>query len=84
MRGFSSGVADQISAFVRHREAAGAICDSYREYLHLFDAHCAKRFPDERAVTQEMVLESGVFSQLWSRIKLTNPSRLIIANSSRI
>ena len=30
------------------------------------------------------LLESGVFSQLWSRIKLTNPSRLIIANSSRI
>lgn len=55
MRGFSSGVADQVSAFVRHREAAGAICDSYRECLHLFDAHCAERFPGERAVTQEMV-----------------------------
>lgn len=55
MRAFSSGVADQITAFVRHREAAGAICDSYEVYLHLFDVHCAERFPGEEALTQEMV-----------------------------
>ena len=55
MRGYRSSVSDHIAAFVRHREAAGAICESYKEYLHLFDEHCAERFPGERAVTQEMV-----------------------------
>ena len=54
MREFRSGVSGHISAFVRHREAAGAICESYKTYLHLFDEHCAELFPGERAVTQEM------------------------------
>lgn len=55
MREYRSGVSDHILAFVRHREAAGAICESYKEYLHLFDEHCVANFPGERSVTQEMV-----------------------------
>ena len=54
MRAFESGVADQIAAFVRHREAAGAICESYKTSLRLFDAHCAERFPGQGTLTQEM------------------------------
>ena len=54
MRAFESGVADQSAAFVRHREAAGAICESYKTCLRLFDAHCAERFPGQGTLTQEM------------------------------
>ena len=52
---YTSGISPQIAAFVRHRMAAGSICASAEENLHLFDVHVSKGYPGASRLTQEMV-----------------------------
>ena len=52
---YTSAAAAQIDRFVTSRRAADSLCDSSEEYLHLFDAFCAREFPDADGLTQEMV-----------------------------
>ena len=52
---YASTVAPQIEEFVAVRLASDRLSDSYGMYLHLFDAFCAREFPDADRLTQEMV-----------------------------
>ena len=54
-RKFVSCAAPQIEAFVRHRRAAGTICDGAVARLRQLDTHIAAEFPDGEALSQEMV-----------------------------
>ena len=55
MREFSSFLATEMVAFVKFRAASGCWNDTYENYLFQFERHCMQAFPDEEALTQEMV-----------------------------
>ena len=52
---YTSCAAAQIEEFVRHRKAAGTICEGAQRSLHLFDVHVASAYPGATGLTQEMV-----------------------------
>jgi integrase len=55
MREFHSFLAAHMRSFVAFRSASGYWNEAYEGYLHQFDGHCERMYPDENALTKEMV-----------------------------
>ena len=55
MRRFQSFLAPAMQSFFAFQEAADRWNGTYEQNIHLFDAHCFNVFPEENALTKEMV-----------------------------
>ena len=56
MKEFLSFLGPQIHHFIRYRQASQRWNDSsYEENLMLFDRYCQENYPEDAALTQEMV-----------------------------
>jgi len=55
MRELHSFLACDMMAFIDLRTATGCWNDTYESYLHQFDKHCTQKYPEEVALSEEMV-----------------------------
>lgn len=54
---FKSGFAPQMEDFIQHKIALGYSRSSYDKFLALFDRFCRNAFPEERSLTQPLVMQ---------------------------
>lgn len=59
---FKSYFAPQMEAFIQHKKALGYSRSSYEKFLALFDRFCQSAFPEERSLTQQLVMQ-------WARLR---------------
>lgn len=54
---FKSCFAAQMEDFIQHKIALGYSRSSYEKFLALFDRFCLNAFPEERSLTQQLVMQ---------------------------
>ncbi|TEB04264.1 site-specific tyrosine recombinase XerC [Pelotomaculum schinkii] len=59
---FKSCFASQMEDFIQYKKALGYSRSSYEKFLALFDRFCLSAFPEERSLTQELVMQ-------WARLR---------------
>jgi integrase/recombinase XerD len=61
---FKSYFAQQMEDFIQYKKALGYSRSSYEKFLAIFDRFCLNAFPEERSLTQQLVMQ-------WVRLRPT-------------
>ena len=51
-----SSASNLLEKYIRHQKAAGSMSDSTHQVLRFFNNHCAKIYPEEKDLTDDMIL----------------------------
>lgn len=51
-----SGASNFLEKYIRNQKAAGSMSDSTHQVLRFFNNHCAKVYPEEKNLTDDMIL----------------------------